>query len=61
MCLECGNNTKSFPKKDGCTTSGCNFTASPGVVYDLNKLSRPGGPMIEVVLYEYQVRDTLLR
>ena len=59
-CLKCGNQTKSLPGKDGCTTNGCNFTAAPGVVYDLNKLSRPFGPMIEVVLDQnlYQERTS---
>ena len=61
MCLRCGNHTKSLPRKDGCNTSGCIFTAASGVVYDLNKLSRPGGPMIEVVLEPQPYRDSYRR
>ncbi|KAJ7337223.1 hypothetical protein OS493_010080 [Desmophyllum pertusum] len=53
--LKCGNNTKALPNKDGCDTHGCNFTAAPGVVYDLNKLSRPGGPMIEILFHQRKV------
>jgi len=51
-CLPCGSNTKAFPTKDGCDSNGCKFTAAPGVEYDLSRLSRPGGPMIEVLPYQ---------
>ena len=51
-CLRCGNNTQAFKAHDGCSMNGCKFTAAKGVEYDLNKLSRPGGPMIEVLYYQ---------
>ncbi|XP_068687640.1 endosome/lysosome-associated apoptosis and autophagy regulator family member 2-like isoform X1 [Montipora foliosa] len=50
-CLPCGSHTHAFPKKDGCSTNGCKFIASEGVEYDLNNLSRPGGPMFRVLPY----------
>ena len=51
QCLPCGQNTKSLPGKDGCDTNNCMFKPADDVVYDLTKLSRPGGPMIEALLY----------
>lgn len=51
QCLPCGQNTKSLPGKDGCDTNNCMFKPADDVVYDLSKLSRPGGPMIEALFY----------
>lgn len=50
-CLPCGQNTKSLPDKDGCDTNNCMFKPADDVLYDLSKLSRPGGPMIEALFY----------
>ena len=50
-CLRCGNNTTVYPGKDGCGTNDCKFVPAEGVEYDLSRLSRPYGPMIEALGY----------